>query len=179
MKTDRGKSLQRIIIRYLILLLFVLFASYSDILYKILLKATIIPVNAVLNLFYSSFTAGNMIITGDYAIELIPACIAISAYLLLIIINLSTNMSPKKRIYSLLFSIAALLILNITRIIIFSALFEADYQNFELLHKIVWYFFSIGFVAGVWFLTAYVFKIKGIPVYSDIKTIIKEYKIRK
>ena len=55
----------------------------------------------------------------DYFASIIPACIAGSAYYLLLILNLSTPMGLKTRIKSLSFILILFLILNIARIFLF------------------------------------------------------------
>jgi hypothetical protein len=45
---------------------------------------------------------------------------------------------------------------------------------FDLLHKILWYFGSVFLTVGIWFLEVYLFKIKEIPFYSDLKFLYKK-----
>ncbi len=162
--------------RYTLLLLLTAFFLYSKSLYNVLLIVTLYPAAFITNLFHSSYVYSSLLFIGDKVIDIIPACIAVSAYVFLLILNLTTPMSLKKRIYALSFSFFALLLLNILRIISLILLLMGNYSNFELVHKILWYSLSIVFVILIWFITAYVFKIKNIPVYTDIKQIIKNYK---
>jgi len=169
-------GLLNLLIRYVILLIFALLFSLSsgfyNLVYNILLKLTIYPVNFFLNLFYNSGFYQHFIFIDSKIIELIPACVALSAYFLLLILNLTTPLNFKKRFYSLFFSLFLFLLINILRIFILSILFLEDFVYFEQVHKFFWYFLSIVIVAGVWFLTVYSFKIKNIPVYSDFRTIL-------
>ncbi|MEK6880877.1 MAG: pacearchaeosortase, partial [Nanoarchaeota archaeon] len=116
---------------------------------------------------------GNMLIVNSLAIEIIPACVAISAYFLLLVLNLTIAMDLKKRVYSILLSFLALLILNILRIVILSSMYVEKFAYFEQVHLFFWYFLSTIFVVCIWFGTAYVFRIKNIPIYSDIKGLLK------
>jgi hypothetical protein len=50
----------------------------------------------------------------------------------------------------------------------------SDYVYFDQLHVFFWYFASTLLVVLVWFATAYVFKIRNIPIYSDFKEIKEE-----
>lgn len=159
--------------RYILLLIIVLSAD-SLLFYRGLLKLTIYPVNFILNLNYSSFILGNSIILEGKVIELIPACIAIYAFVLLWMLNLSVIMSWKKRILSLIFSSIVFLGINIARIYLLSIMFIRDYVYIDFFHKFLWYFSSIIVVLIIWFLTAHVFKIESIPVYSDFKMVMKE-----
>ncbi len=170
---DIKNKLKIIAIRYVMIILIGSIAAFSSLLYKILLPLTIYPANFLLSLFFSSEVIGGTILVGNSIIELIPACIAVSAYLLLFILNMTAPMGIKKRVYSLLFSFALLLLINILRITFFSILVVNDSQLFESLHLLAWYLFSIIFVVGIWFLTIQIFKIKSLPVYDDLKFVLK------
>ncbi len=170
---QNNKGLVLILLRYLFLLalsLFLLLPVFAD----TVLILTIYPVSFMLNLFFESFVMGNLILVQRVSIELIPACLAISAYLLLVALNLLVAMSPLKRILSLTFSILLLLSLNIARIFVLAMWIIKDVAYYDIVHKFVWYFLSTLLVVGVWFLTAYLFNIKEYPVYSDVKA-IKNY----
>jgi len=160
-------------IRYIILLILGVFIS---IFYKIFFPLTIYPVYFILNLFYSVSIAGKMLVFAEGGIEIINACVAGSAYYLLLILNLTTKIKLKKRIYSILFSISSLLILNILRILFLSILYLNNSVFFDITHKIFWYTLSILFVVAIWFLTVHIFKIKNIPIYSDFKNLKKQLK---
>ena len=179
-----NKHLFYIAIRYISLFIITLVLSFSSIFYKIFLILTIYPVNFILGFFYNSSIAKDTIVMYNTAntlsIVLIPACIAVSAYMLLLILNLTTEIHWKKRIYSLIFSFFSLLFVNIARICILSLLFINNYSSFDIVHKLFWYFLSIIFVVCIWFISVYAFKIKKIPVYDDfismISLIRKDYK---
>jgi len=129
----------------------------------------------VIKLVYSeAMLSDNMINIGNNQIQLIEACIAGSAYYLLLFLNLTTPIPVKKRIKSLSFLILSFLILNVARIFIFSTLFISGYSFFDLTHKIIWYLGSTIFVIALWFTNVYLFKIQNFPVYSDIKSILND-----
>ena len=167
-------NLLGIFYRYVILLVIFLISSFSNIFYILFLKLTIYPSSWLLSLFYHSSVFKSILFVNYYSIDIIPACIAVSAYLLLLILNLTTQMSTRTRVYSILFSFLLLLLFNIIRIVVFSALLITNSVYFEVLHEFFWYFLSIILVVLIWFLTAYVFKIKNIPIYSDFKSIKKQ-----
>lgn len=165
-----NKNLVLMLLRYLFLLVlgsFILSPAFN----KIMLILTIYPVNFLLNLFYESIVMSPLILVEKVSVELIPACLAISAYLLLVSLNLLVSMKPLKRILSLIFSVLLLLLCNVIRIFILTILIIKDVAYYDIIHKFVWYFLSTILVIGIWFLTAYLFKIKEIPVYSDLKQI--------
>lgn len=154
------------IARYLIILLIGL---GLPLLYIILTPLTIYPSSFLLRLFYPIIVQGNEIIIGDAIITLISACLAASAFYLLILLNISIPMNTRNRIYSLSFSLLLFLGINILRIAIFSILFINSFQYFDFTHKLFWYFLSGVLVFLVWIATIKLFKIKGIPFYTDIR----------
>ncbi len=174
-KTNLNKLLKNktflIPIRYLTLLalMFTL-----PLIYKIFTPLTIYPTATLLKLFYN-VTIDNsfIVINSTTLIQIIPACIAGSAYLLLLILNLTVPMDIKKRIYSIFLSFTMLLILNILRIFILSILYYNNMPIFDLTHKLFWYFLSTIFIITIWFLITKIFSVKQIPVYSDIKHLLK------
>ena len=163
-----------LLLRYLILLglMFTL-----PIIYKILTPLTVYSTAGLLKIFHQVFISKDIItIFPKTIIQIIPACVAGSAYLLLLILNLSTPMKIKKRIKSILFSIILLFILNILRIFFLTILLVNDFQFFDFTHKLFWYMLSTVFVVGIWLLTTKIFSIKEIPAHSDIKYLIKNIK---
>ncbi len=164
----KEKAVLHIFARYLIL---VILGILISLFYTIFLPLTIWPVYILLKIFYNASVTGNIIFVEGMRIELINACIAGSAYYLLLILNLTTNIKAKQRFYSISFSFLSLLALNILRIFLLSVLYIKNFVFFDLTHKLFWYALSVLFVVGIWFLTVKVFRIKNIPIYSDIKTL--------
>jgi hypothetical protein len=116
---------------------------------------------------------------GHFA-KITSACIAGSAYYLLLILNLTTPMKQKTRAKSILFIFSSFLIINILRIVFFSILFvEKGILLFDKAHLFTWYFGSTLMLAGIWFANIKLFKIKEIPVYSDIMFLIKKIRHKK
>ena len=156
-------------LRYAVLILIGLFGI--SIIYTILTPLTAISSFLILKIFYSASLGGSQIILGDFTINLVQACIAGAAYYLLLILNLSTPMQPLTRLKSLIFTLSFLFILNVLRIVIFSALFISGFYYFDAVHKLSWYVGSILLVIAIWFLNVALFKIKGIPAYTDLKNL--------
>lgn len=171
----RNKLVIDFIIRYSVLLLLGLENLY--VIYLIFTPLTIYSVFYILNLSYNATLTDITIILGSKSIMLIPACIAGVAYYFLLILNLTTPMKLKKRIYSLIFILSSFLILNILRIIVLSVFFINSFSLFDTLHKLTWYFVTTVFVVGIWFINVKIFSIDKIPLYSDIKLLIKESKL--
>ena len=160
--------------RYIILLVLMLSLS---LIYKILTPLTLYSTAGLLKLFYQASINKNIIfIVPKTIIQIIPSCVAGSAYLLLMILNISVPMKLKQRVYSIFFSIILLFIVNILRIFFLTILLINDFRFFDITHKLFWYVLSTIFVVGIWFLTAYLFKIKQIPIYTDIKYLTENIK---
>ncbi len=173
----KKKEALNIIFRYLILILLALPGFY--IFYVIFTPLTVYSVYFIIKIIYNSnvtLLKDNVIFLQKVLINIIPACIAGSAYYLLLILNLSTPMQIKKRVKSLSFLIISFLILNIARITIFAILFAVGFKYFDLAHKFVWYFGSIALVLILWFVNIRIFKIKDIPVFTDMKKLFKDAK---
>lgn len=162
-------------LRYLILLAFMF---TLPLIYWVFTPMTVNSTASLLKLVYPSvFVYDNSIlINSNVLIQIIPACVAGSAYLLLLILNLSVPMNYKKRIYSVLVSFIFLFVLNILRIFLLAILFANKFYLFDLTHKVFWYSLSTILVVLIWFLIVKLFKITEIPVYSDMKQLIKKTK---
>ena len=171
LKIMRKNEAYFLVFRYLILLLL---GVSLWIFYFIFTPLTVYPVYYLLKLFFNATLSGNMITFKGLEIQLIKACVAGSAYYLLLILNLSTPMNSKTRLSSITFLFSSFLVINILRIFVFS-LFLINFLNlFSTLHLIFWYFLSTIIVVGLWLLNLKIFKIKSIPVYTDIKFLSKK-----
>src|SRR3989344_4485587 len=110
-----------------------------------------------------------------YFASIIPACIAGSAYYLLLILNLSTPMDKKKRLKSIFFLMSSFLFINILRIFTFALLFaNKGFELFNITHIATWYFGSTVLVIILWFANVFLFNIRSIPIYEDFKVIISQ-----
>ena len=169
------ENISDIVLRYFILIL----AAIPNLwlFYAIFTSLTVYPVYWLLGIFYDASLLNNNIILLNQAIsiELIEACIAGSAYYLLLILNLSTpNIKTKKRVKILLVAFASFLIVNILRIFALSLVAASGSSFFDITHKIFWYSLSTIFVVAIWFAEVRAFKIKNIPFFSDIKFLYKQ-----
>jgi len=168
---DKRLNIAFLLLRYTILLVFGIFLSFF---YKLLFYVTIYPVFFILSIFYDVSIKASSIFVNNVEIQIVNACVAGSAYYLLLILNLTTPMNIKKRAKTIVFSLLALLILNILRIIIFSALYVQNFTFFDITHKLVWYVMSVIFVVAIWFGTIKLYKIKEIPICSDLSNLYKK-----
>jgi len=176
MKKKNNKEIYFILLRYLSCL----FVSFNGlfIFYFIFTPLTLYSVYFLIKIFYPTAIIQNtQIIFNNSNIKLIGACIAGSAYFLLYILNFTTPMNLKKRVLSLLYSFFLFFIINVLRIFIFSILFTNNFSLFNILHMVIWYGLSGIIVFIVWILTIKKFKVKNIPVYTDIKKLITNLKL--
>lgn len=174
MKKDSRKFLS-IIVRYLILV-FVAIPGF-DIFYFVFLPLTKYPVFYFLSLFYDAVLVSHVIFIGQKAIEIVGACVAGSAYYFLLILNLSTpNIKIHRRINMILLTFFSFLLINVIRIIVLSLMYLNNSPLFDVVHKIFWYLGSTVIVVLLWFISVRIFKIDGIPFYSDLKKIYSETK---
>lgn len=169
---DKSKEILTLFIRYIALLIIALNLST---LYKILTYLTIKTLNIILSFFTNPIIEGNIIHLNTISIEIVKACVAGSAFYLLLLLILSTaQIKLRTRIITLTTTLTTLFILNIIRILILISIINTNY--FEITHWIFWHLISIIFVIGIWLTTIKIYKIKEIPVYSDIKILINAIK---
>jgi exosortase/archaeosortase family protein len=169
------KEVIGLILRYLTLVILAIPNLY--LFYKIFTPATVYPVFYALKYLYNAtLLPGNVVFFKGYYANIIPACIAGAAYYLLLILNLTTPMPVKKRIKSIVFLLLAFLFINIGRIILFATLFSTGYKYFDLTHMLTWYIGSTFLVLAIWFSSTAIFKIKEIPIYSDLRNLFKDTK---
>jgi len=175
----KDKQIFSIVLRYLILLI----AAFGNlyVFYLIFTPLTLYCVYFLSKLFSSHvFLSQDFIIVGEKSFRIIEACVAGSAYYLLLILNLSTpDIKLSSRIKSILFSFIIFFILNVIRILILVFIFFISPETFTAVHKIFWYALSTIFLIAIWFFQVKIFKIKEIPIYSDVlylknKSILKK-----
>lgn len=172
----RKKEIWDLIFRYGILIL--LGTGSLWLFYKIFTPLTIYPAAWILNIFFEAHVIEDTttIFFNDIYVSIISACVAGSAYYLLLIFNLTTPMKKISRIKSIVTLLGIFLILNIARIVIFAMLFSVGYKYFDLAHSLTWIIGSTIMVVAIWFGNVWLFGIKEIPIYSDARMIIKSIK---
>lgn len=149
----------------------VLFLALYPILEHILTFLTIHVSNLFLSLFYKTLIVGNSIFVNDKIVSFVPACIAMTAYsLLFLLITLTKDINLKASIKLFLIGAVLIFVLNIIRIEFLTfLLIRNNYNLFETVHMVFWNFVSGAYVAFVWIFLVKRYKIKSIPIYSDIK----------
>lgn len=161
-----NKQLIGLFLRYILIVIAGL--GNLAIFYKIFTPITTKALKLILNLFTPTTLSASTLSLPNLTIELIPACIAGSAYYLLFILNLATpGVKPDKRIKILLLSFASIFVMNTLRILLLIAINQTAY--FQAVHWFFWYVLSTIFVIAIWVFITMRFKIKKIPVYEDLK----------
>jgi len=162
-----------LLIRYLILIIFSIIGF--GIFYWIFSPLTIYPTYWALSILYKTLLFNNTIFANGLPIEIIGACIAGSAYSFLLILNLSVpNIKPTKRIRMVLLAFGIFFVINLIRIVVLSIMYVEESAFFDFTHKLFWILGSTVFVILIWFLEVKMFKIKDIPLYSDLKNLYEE-----
>ena len=142
------------------------------IIYKILIPVTVNTLNAILLVFTNINVADNIIFLSSSKVEIAPACVAGSAFYLLLLLILSTaNIKPRVRAKAILTSVFLLFSLNILRILILIPMMGTNY--FETVHWVFWNLISILFVVFIWFYVVKIYNIKSTPIFSDLKYLMK------
>lgn len=155
-----------------------LFALPTDMFYKILLKPTLFITEKIL-LKYNPIVTGTKIVIGEYSLNFVPACTATLAYLLLAVLVLTTrDMTLIKGLKVYFVGGTVIFIANIIRVAGLAVLLiEKGYNTFNKVHLFIWDGLSSVFVVLVWIFLVYYFSIKEIPIYSDIKKLIRHLKL--
>ncbi len=114
---------------------------------------------------------GSILLFQQYNLEFAPACVATPAYYLLaLMIILTRDIRLKQGISMFLLGSLLIFLMNIIRIdFLLIILAEFNENLFNKFHLLFWHIVSSIYVAGVWIFLTYKFKIKNIPIYSDLK----------
>ncbi len=169
------KYIKNLFARYFIALFFMI--TGLKIIYFIISPITFYLSYLTLFFYSPSLISNTAFIIDNYRLNFIPACTAASAYLLLILLTLTTDLTIKKIIKVIVTGFIAILIGNIIRIdILIMALIEKSSTLFDTLHLFFWQVLSTIYVVLVWIGLTKLFKIAEIPLYSDLKKVFKIYK---
>ena len=172
------KEYMSLFLRYLALVVVAIIGF--GIFYWIFSPLTVYPIYWILSIFYETSLFGNLIFANSFPIEIVGACIAGSAYSFLLILNLSVpKIKPLKRTKMILVSFAIFFIINLIRIIALSFMYIEGSAFFDFTHKLFWFLGSTIFVIAIWFIEVKIFKIKGIPIYSDLKNLYGKSSLKK
>lgn len=127
------------------------------------------------------FLFDSYLITFNNYIKFTPACAAISAYFLLLLLTISTkDIKLLTRTKIFLLGSLILFIINLIRILTLLFILERyGFNLFQQIHNFLWIFLGSLLVALTWILLTHHYKIKSIPIYSDLKYLLKQINIFK
>jgi exosortase/archaeosortase family protein len=166
------KGIWFMVFRYVLIVL-AIFAL--PLFYSILKPVTTYLSYGLIRVFYNAHLTGSLISVQGHSIEIIDACVAGIAYFLLLVLNLSTRfIGLMKRVWLFLFTSLVFLIVNVLRIFLMTLMLVNQSSWFDPVHAVFWYALSIVFVFLIWILGIRVFRIREIPVYSDVKAIFSK-----
>ena len=160
-------------LRLVSIVVFIVFYGFYD---KILSPLTVYPSHFIIDLFYDANLINGSIFVENYVVKFIPACIAVLAYaLLFFLIILTKDISLRKGLKVFFFGSLLILLMNIIRIdLLLFILVEFGDNMFDRIHLFFWNFVSGVYVAFVWIFLVKKFKIKKIPIVSDVKTLYND-----
>ncbi len=159
-----------------------LLGIFNNIFYVVFTPLTLFYSWFLLDAFHPSILIGNTIHTSyGISLKFIDACTAGAAYLLLfLLILLTKGIDWKVRFEMMAWGSIAFLVANIARIgVLFYILFVYGQNMFDSVHLIFWKIVSTVIVFAIWVWLIKKFKIKTIPVYSDVKYLWKYLRKKK
>ena len=162
--------MKSIFLRYSLAFIVALLSSY---LLFVLLPVTLYSTYYLLQIFIEPYLVNSTIIINEASFTIIPACTALLAYILLLELILLTRNLPFKLSLKIFLQGALLIFfMNLLRILLLIFIYLYFSKNyFDTIHLVFWHFISTIFVAFVWILLVEKYKIKSIPIYSDIKSL--------
>lgn len=176
MKKGDGFGIWGLVFRYLLIIAGIFALPLFYLVFRV---PTIYLTYFLSNIFYHVHISGTALVFGSISVGIIDACVAGIAYFILLVLNLSTSgISFLKRVYLFLFSSLIFLMVNVIRIFLLIVLLINGSTWFDMAHLIFFYVMSIVFVFLIWILSLSVFRIREIPVYSDVKAIVSGLKSR-
>lgn len=172
---NNSNQVLKIFLRYFLILISSINGLF--VFYFLFTPLTTILSFTLFSIFFNTVITGTLIEFDGILIEIVPACVAGSAYFLLFALNLSVpEIKIKKRIAMVLASFSAFLLFNVLRIFILGILINYNLDFFDVVHKLFWIFISTIFIIIIWFSEVKLFKIKSIPFYSDLRFIYNKIK---
>jgi|SRR3989344_2636350 len=160
----------------LLLRIFIPFIISYDLIKYVIVNSTNYSSFILLKLIENNtFLIDGFIIFKETYVKLITACAAPSAYfLLLLLIVFTKDMKLIKGIKIFFFGSLILFVFNLVRIISLVLILDKySFAAFNALHLVLWTFLSSLLVALIWIYFTKHYKIHSIPVYSDLKKLIK------
>lgn len=113
---------------------------------------------------------------GEISLKIVKYCVTASAYYTLaLLILLTKGISFLKSVFLFLLGCFLIYLMNFIRIIILIIVLLQGAYLFDSLHTLFWFLLSFFYVIIMWVLFSRIFKIWNIPIYSDFKTLYKQW----
>ena len=163
---------------FLRLLGIIVIGIFYNVFYVVIAPVTFYLSYLLLGIFYKIKLAPSAFIINEKIINFVPACYAILAYFLLALLILFTkDIGFMKGIRMFVLGSFVIFFVNLIRIfVIVAVLLEKGTNYFNAIHLFTWEILSTLFVFLLWIYLTKGFKVKAIPVYSDVITLVKNMK---
>lgn len=115
------------------------------------------------------------ILGGEATVNVVKYCVTASAYYLLALFCIITlSVALWKRVLMFLIGSALIFAMNIARIVVLIITLLNNRGIFKAAHFALGLFLSVGYVILIWVLLSFLFRVKTVPFYSDIKFLTQE-----
>lgn len=147
-----------------------------DLWYQLLSPLTIYVNYWFFLLYLPVSLAGNTLSINGTSFEFVQACIAVSAYLIFTaLVLLTKGVTVNKRLQMLGIGFVAIFVANMLRVqVLINIYFYFGKNFFDSVHLLFWHFISAIFVFFIWVYLSKKYKIRNIPVYSDLKYLLNK-----
>lgn len=125
--------------------------------------------------FFDVAVKGKILLVNGFPFDIVEACVATTAYYLLwLLCFLTKDIKLKIRFKLLFYGFLLIFGMNLIRIslLVFIAM-KYGFAWFTLVHLAFWNFVTGIYVALVWIFLVMKFRVYGIPVYDDLRTLYK------
>ena len=152
-----------------------------------LLSYLITPLTMYLSYFLLRLFGENIavfppfILINEILVKFIPACAAISAYyLLMLLVLLTMDIKPLVRLKMFIIGSLLILLINTLRIILLLIILSHyNYNLFESVHMFFWTLIGSFFVALIWIFLVKKYNIKTVPIFSDLNYLLQQTNLYK
>ncbi len=115
------------------------------------------------------------ILGGEATINIVKYCVTASAYYLLALFCIVTwNIALWKRFLMFLIGSALIFGMNIARIVLLIVTLLNNQEGFQAAHFALNFLLSVVYVVIIWALLSFLFRVKAVPFYSDVKFLTQE-----
>lgn len=148
----------------------------------ITLYLTINTTKLILSIFTNDvFIIDTFLTYNETFVKFVPGCAAASAYYLLLLLTVLTkDIKLKNRLRIFLYGSLIIFLVNIIRIVtLILILNNYSYNLFKTVHNYIWLILGSVLVVGIWIYFTRIYKIRSVPIYSDLKYVLKKIKVYK